>query len=83
MFVTKKFFEKWVEENIGARKKNMFNYILYGFSSKNVNERIDALQESNNELSSRLVILSKQLGYEYKTIEEKTGYVKVKKSNKK
>lgn len=83
MFVTKKYFEKWVAENIGAKEKEYHSMwaSLFGglFANKTLREHVKINREEIQELQKQVLLLTKKLGLEYKTVAEKTDYFKSKK----
>lgn len=86
MFVTRKFFEKWVEQTIGVVEKDndpwswMSWLYLRPISGKPVRDQLKIIREEQQELKNKFDLLTQKLGLEFKTLPEKTGFFKVKTS---
>ena len=79
MFLTKSYFKKWVKDNIGDRSAEIVWSSVFG-KRNTMREEDESLREEIRDLQQKLFKLSSVLGFEYKKIEEKTGFYKIKKS---
>lgn len=82
MFITKRFFNKWVEENIGKRtyKDLMDKMIFYNYghvTKTTLREKIEELSERIEELNKKLEKLAKSQKLIYMKIPSKEGYFKM------